>query len=55
MWFSRLWENPAPSNRTSTLSSAQFAVAFPGRGLITSTSSVLSQVARFGANPIPPS
>ena len=33
------------------LSVAQFEVALPGRGSITSTSSVLSQVARFAAVP----
>ena len=33
---------------------ASLEVALPGRGSITSRSSVLSQVARLGQNPIPP-
>jgi hypothetical protein len=36
------------------LSFAQFEVALPARGSMASTSSVLSQVARFGQNPTPP-
>jgi hypothetical protein len=36
------------------LSAAQFDVAPPERGSIASMSSVLSQVARLGQNPIPP-
>src|SRR5258708_3775001 len=36
------------------LSCASLAAAFPGRGSITRTSSVLSQIARFGQNPMPP-
>lgn len=36
------------------LSAAQLEVALPGRGSIASRSSVLSQVARLGQNPIPP-
>ena len=41
-------------SRAAMLSSAQLEVAFPGRGSITSVSSVLSQVARFGQKPMPP-
>jgi hypothetical protein len=33
---------------------ALLEVALPGRGSITTTSSVLSQVARFGQNRMPP-
>ena len=36
------------------LSSAPLEAALPGRGSMTRTSSVLSQVARFGQNPMPP-
>jgi hypothetical protein len=35
------------------LSAASLAVALPGRGSIASRSSVLSQLARFGLNPMP--
>lgn len=36
------------------LSAASLEVAFPGRGPMTRTSSVLSHVARFGQKPMPP-
>jgi hypothetical protein len=36
------------------LSAASLEVALPGRGSITSMSSVLSQEAMFGLNPMPP-
>ena len=54
--FRRYWPGNRSTARSSRamLSAASLAVALPGRGSIASRSSVLSQLARFGQNPMPP-